>query len=119
MRLPGSGGKGERVGGDWVAVARSGAGRATIGGQLLNIGGGGAHKHGGRGGGVGGLSGGQHQRVGRGWIGVTGAGGLGWAIGGNVGGHRGLGQGLEASIADVRLGGSIAGLLVAGLGRVS
>ena len=56
VRLPGSGGKGERVGRDWVAVARGGAGRAAIGGQLLNIGGCGAHKHRGRGGGVGGLS---------------------------------------------------------------
>ena len=61
VRLPSSGGKGERVGGDRVAVSRGGARRATIGGQLLYIGRGGAHKNWGRRGGVGWLTGGQNQ----------------------------------------------------------
>ena len=119
VRLPGSGGKGERVGGDWVAVSRGGAGRAAIGGQLLHIGRGGAHKNGGRGGGVDWLTGGQNQGVSRGRIGVTRAGGLRGAIGGDIGSHWGLWKSLESSVTDVRLSGSIAGLLVAGLGRIT
>ena len=119
VRLPSSGGKGERVGGDRVAVSRGGAGRAAIGGQLLYIGRGGAHKNGGRGGGVGWLTGGQNKRLRGGRIGVTRAGGLRGAIGGDIRGHWGLGKGLETSVTDVRLGGSIAGLLIAGLGGVS
>ena len=41
------------------------------------------------------------------------------SIGGDIGGHWSLGKGLETSVTDVRLGGPIAGLLIAGLGGVS
>ena len=55
----------------------------------------------------------QWEWVGRNWIGVSLTGLLAGTIGRNIGGHW-VGDGLEASIADVRLGGSVAWLLIAG-----